>query len=355
MSNLYIEQNGKTVAVEPIEYKDEGALQKLIGNNPGLVARDDSEELKLVSSEWPTGSGPIDHLMLDVFQGILVLVEDKLSRNGEIRRKVMGQINDYACKVSGWDLEMIKSCFYENNPDAKKYTKEFWNLVKDNMVNERIRLAFVADTIPVQLREMISFNQRHCTESIEWYAVEVNRHRIKVPGQKDPLIFVSKQIIGDVKEKKSSSSKALQSRWDEQQTLDRIANEFSIDQCEISRKILKDLPEMGYQIEYGRGEKQIRISFILMGKSVVQLSVLKKGIVLMPATKDFASICKNTYTQKEIETMFTDLPIKDENYDKDCYVKPTAVSIKVSQLEDIENYSYILGVLKELYEKCSSK
>jgi hypothetical protein len=58
--------------------------------------------------EWPTPAGPIDNVLLTA-GGIVVLVETKLHRNPEARRKVISQILDYAVHASRWKFADIEA------------------------------------------------------------------------------------------------------------------------------------------------------------------------------------------------------------------------------------------------------
>ncbi|NUQ67828.1 MAG: hypothetical protein HUU18_06060 [Phycisphaerales bacterium] len=80
-------------------------LQELLYTNPALLGVDEIEEgigtLIPLARELPTPSGPVD-LAFVTPAGYLVLVETKLFRNPEARRKVVAQIIDYATAMSGW-------------------------------------------------------------------------------------------------------------------------------------------------------------------------------------------------------------------------------------------------------------
>src|SRR5690554_5194212 len=57
--------------------------------------------------EMNTAAGPIDIIYVTP-QGKLVIVEAKLWRNPEARRKVIGQVLDYAKELSLWDYEDLQ-------------------------------------------------------------------------------------------------------------------------------------------------------------------------------------------------------------------------------------------------------
>jgi len=82
---------------------DEGWLQQQIDENPALIPVVDIDpifgELIPVCRELRISVGPLDNLYVNQF-GMLTLVECKLWRNPEARRKVVGQILDYAQEFS---------------------------------------------------------------------------------------------------------------------------------------------------------------------------------------------------------------------------------------------------------------
>ena len=86
-------------------------LQTLLFDNPQSlpVGEIDSGYLDLVPvcTELNTPAGPLDILYVTP-QGKLVILEAKLWRNPEARRKVIGQILDYAKELNAWDYEELQ-------------------------------------------------------------------------------------------------------------------------------------------------------------------------------------------------------------------------------------------------------
>ncbi len=83
----------------------ESWLQKILFENPQslpLAEIDPAyQQVCPLCLEMNTGSGPIDIVYITP-QGRLVIVETKLWRNPEARRKVVGQILDYAKELTQW-------------------------------------------------------------------------------------------------------------------------------------------------------------------------------------------------------------------------------------------------------------
>jgi hypothetical protein len=171
-------------------YASEDLLQRLLERYPDLLAGDqmDGEEPRrwiLVSREYGVpdqedGSGrwavcgrwAVDHLFLDQ-EAVPTLVEVKRSSDGRIRREVVGQMLDYAANaVVYWPVEMLRATFEarceKDGTDGSAVISnalgispsaidDFWLKVRTNLQAGRVRLVFVADEIPRELRRVVEF------------------------------------------------------------------------------------------------------------------------------------------------------------------------------------------------------
>jgi hypothetical protein len=170
-------------------YEAEALLQELLAKHPDLLAGEqiDPESPRrwlLISRELgvPGGPGPqtrwsLDHLFVDQ-DGIPTLVEVKRSTNSQIRREIVGQLLDYAANGTAyWSIEQMIAAFERTcerdrvdsnsvlerflNPDGELASEsdpsEYWQKVKVNLQAGRIRMMFVADEIPAELRRIIEF------------------------------------------------------------------------------------------------------------------------------------------------------------------------------------------------------
>ena len=85
--------------------RNEAWLRDLLANNPDLLPIEEVDPsfapLAPLCIELQTQAGPVDAVFISP-SGRLTLVECKLWRNPEARRKVIAQILDYARAVSGW-------------------------------------------------------------------------------------------------------------------------------------------------------------------------------------------------------------------------------------------------------------
>ena len=196
---LLDEDSGITPMTES-PYDSEALLQKLLSEHPDLlagdqIAPDEPRRWQLVSREMgvPDGEdGPdrwaIDHLFLDQ-DGVPTLVEVKRSSDSRIRREVVGQMLDYAanavaywpveqvrlkfearCEAAGLDPEQTLREFARSDSDAG----DFWQRVKTNLSAGRIRMVFVADVIPTELRRVVEFLNEQM-DPAEVLAIEVRQ------------------------------------------------------------------------------------------------------------------------------------------------------------------------------------
>lgn len=85
--------------------RNEAWLRDTLFANPGLLPIHDIEPaygpLLPLCTELRTPAGPLDIAFINPV-GRLTLVECKLWRNAEARRKVVAQVLDYARAVKGW-------------------------------------------------------------------------------------------------------------------------------------------------------------------------------------------------------------------------------------------------------------
>lgn len=182
MAGLYLLQDdNRLVEFEEAPYDSEALLQELLERYPGLLAGDlvdaaSPRRWLLVKREAGIPHGEdsgarwsVDHLYLDQ-DGIPTLVEVKRSTDTRIRREVVGQMLDYAANsVVYWSVEVMQQQFALTSgapevADAKlaeflgdANPDEFWSKVKANLQAGKIRMLFVADHIPKELKRIVEF------------------------------------------------------------------------------------------------------------------------------------------------------------------------------------------------------
>ena len=104
----------------------------------------------------------LDHLFVDQ-DGVPTLVEVKRSKDTRIRREVVGQMLDYAANgVAYWPVADLRAAFEAKTPDADAAIKaalgesltadDLWKAVDQNLGAGRLRMIFLADEIPSELK-----------------------------------------------------------------------------------------------------------------------------------------------------------------------------------------------------------
>jgi len=109
---------------------DEKWLQNFLFDNPSSIPIGDIDNTYTgmipVCCELNTPAGPLDILYVTP-QGKLVIVEVKLWRNPEARRKVVAQVIDYAKELNKWDYEDLQR---EISKQTGKKGNALYELVK---------------------------------------------------------------------------------------------------------------------------------------------------------------------------------------------------------------------------------
>lgn len=140
---------------------DEAWLQELLEAEPALLPVTDIDEriqepLISLGCEIGTSAGPIDNLFISK-NGYLVVVETKLWRNSEARRKVVAQILDYATHLRRWDYGKLQDewrkqtksegSLWEHVRPEDWDEPEWIDRVNDNLSAGRMVLLIVGDGI----------------------------------------------------------------------------------------------------------------------------------------------------------------------------------------------------------------
>src|SRR5262249_35177531 len=156
------------------------------------------------------------------------------SSDTRIRREVVGQMLDYAANaVVYWPVEAIRARFEEGcrqrgGDPAKELegflgpgagAEEFWQKVKTNLQAARVRMVFVADTIPPELCRIVEFLNGQM-DPAEVLAVEVKQFTGQSAGQE--LKTLVPRVIGQTAEakRKKGSSGPGEKQWDERSFFD---------------------------------------------------------------------------------------------------------------------------------------
>jgi hypothetical protein len=249
-----IQADGQLVEMSEESYGSEADFQELIAKYPNILAGNQindakprrwlliSREATLPSEENGSDRWSVDHLFLDQ-DAIPTLVEVKRSSDTRIRREVIGQMLEYAANaVVYWPVEEIRAKF-DAKCQAKGLSSEealkdflgpsedseaFWQKAKTNLQAGMIRMLFVADKIPKELRRIVEFLNEQMNPA-EVLAVEIKQFS----GQGLKTLV---PIVHGKTEKDISATSTRQ--WDEESFFKELKSRRSIEEAEIARKIL---------------------------------------------------------------------------------------------------------------------
>jgi hypothetical protein len=221
-----------------------------------------SREINVPDSEEGYGRFSLDHLFLDQ-DAIPTLVEVKRSSDTRIRREVVGQMMDYAANaVVYWPVETIKVKFVQNcekselSPkdelqkllDSETDQESFWQKVKDNIGSGKIRLVFVADEIPTELRRIVEFLNEQM-DPAEVLAIEI--HQYFGDGLKTLVPRVIGQTQKAIRKKKGIKD---EKQWDESSFFDEITKKRGQQESKVAHDILEWAKKNKSGIWWGKGK-----------------------------------------------------------------------------------------------------
>lgn len=198
---------GSELAQQPEPFRNEYELQEILAGHPVLLVDREDSALVTISREFPLEGGFADIVLIDS-NGLPVIVEVKLARNGESRREVIGQLCDHLSAMgrltpdevnerSGGLLEetlqSMAGAEGEENPVDR------FALLKSNFASYlragQIRGIIVLDAAPDDLIREFSYLNEHSDLDLRLLVVEryrLGRHeyfyhsRFLVSGEADP-------------------------------------------------------------------------------------------------------------------------------------------------------------------------
>lgn len=270
---IYLLDSGdQLVEMREQPYDSEDLLQRLLATHPDLLAGDQIDPTTprrwlLITREMPVpgaaslgGRFSVDHLFVDQ-EGVPTLVEVKRSADTRIRREVVGQMLDYAANaVVYWPIEHLRSRFeatcQARGVDAEQVLTDhlgsglameaFWQKAKTNLQAGRVRMIFVADEIPAELRRIVEFlNQQ--MDPAEVLALEVKQYA----GER--LRTLVPTVIGQTAEAQQRKGTAERPQWDESAFFDHLQKTGGSAAVEVARRILEWARPRTTRIWWGRG------------------------------------------------------------------------------------------------------
>lgn len=302
MSGIYLLRDDGLVEMREAAYEAESVLQELLAKHQSLLAGDQlpgaeprrwlfiRREVPVPAEQDGAGRWSLDHLFLDQ-DGVPTLVEVKRSSDTRIRREVVGQMLDYAANaVVYWPLPAVQAAFQGRcereglDPDAEvagflgpeEDVEEFWKRVDVNLQAGRVRLVFVADEIPAELRRVIEFLNKQMNPA-EVLAIEVKQY------VGEGLTTLVPRVIGQTAEaearKRSGGGEGR--RWDKESFLAELRDKAGVEAVAAATGLYDWAIGRGLRVGYGRGKVDGSMvpSFTVEGREYFPIALYTYGRV----------------------------------------------------------------------------
>lgn len=184
------DENKNWKIVDSAAYDNESELQKLLADSPDLIPVNDLREgirqLVAVVREFSVAIGAIDILGVTA-DGNIAVIECKLAKNPEVKRKVIGQVLEYGSALWGMSYEefdeKIQSKvgvplaeFVQNAVDDSDWDEEFFRSnIEENLLSGNFILMIVVDEINEALSRIIRFLNACGNPQFSFAALEMRR------------------------------------------------------------------------------------------------------------------------------------------------------------------------------------
>jgi hypothetical protein len=269
-----LRDDGELVTLSQRQYDSEDLLQMLLAKYPSILAGDQispstprqwllvKREVEVPGEEGGGGRWSLDHLFLDQ-DGIPTLVEVKRSTDTRIRREVVGQMLDYAANAMAyWSIESVQTSFEQTCAKRSQVPDSvladflgsggdpdtFWQKVKTNLQAGKLRLLFVADEIPNELRRVVEFLNSQM-DPAEVLAVEIKQFA------GESLKTLVPRVIGQTAEaeRRKGPGKRATRQWDEESFFAELERKRGSAEAEIARKLYSWSKQNLSRITWGHG------------------------------------------------------------------------------------------------------
>jgi hypothetical protein len=161
-------QGGKWQEATKVEFADEAQLQKLLYDSPELIptSYEEDQPAVFIREAGLPGSGYTDLLGVDE-RGNILVVETKLARNDEVRRKVIGQVLEYAAYLWQMSFEDFDSLFIKRggksvldlleSGDQRIVREEVRNAIAHNLASGAFQLFIAVDEMNEELENIVGY------------------------------------------------------------------------------------------------------------------------------------------------------------------------------------------------------
>lgn len=233
----------------------------------------------------------VDHLFIDQ-DGIPTLVEVKRKSDTRLRREVVGQMLDYAANaVLHWSADRLReefeaNCAAQGIDPASALEKligtggdvaALWEKVKTNLKAGRVRLLFIADRIPPEIKVIVEFLNRQM-DPAEVLAIELRQYEGEGLRTIVPTVFGQTE---EAQQRKSVSGPKRQ--WDEESVFGELRHNVSPDLMPAALRIASWIKGKSDEVVYGTGARfgSINAAFKRQSSRFLALQLFTSGVVVV--------------------------------------------------------------------------
>jgi hypothetical protein len=351
------------ITLEETGYMEEAVLQDYLVDYPDLLPGDQidpenprrwllvAQEIGVPGEEAGGGRWSLDHLFLDQ-DGIPTFVECKRATDTRARREVVAQMLDYAANgVEYWSLDRLRQAAAETAQKRGRSLDDeiaklvdgdeadieaYWGVVETNLRAHRVRLVFVADSTPRELRRLVEFLNEEMA-NVEVLAVEVKQFRRETGKGQTALV---PRVVGLTEAAREKSSVRERTRA-------LTLQEFMELSTPIGRRFFQQVLDLaegrGYNINWGRASFGVAARLPKSGSFTF--------IYCIPAALSYLDVDEfqfYSYYMKESGLEEEALVLRRKLLDSGSFTESGKYTLKVpvteETLEDLKNiYDSILG------------
>ncbi len=321
--------DARVLPSKPFAYED--ILQRHIADLPSLISletvADEPISFMTIGAEWPAGTGRADIVLIGS-DGVLTIIETKLSRNPESRREVIAQLLEYAAYLSESTIYEVQSRaeeFFQSDKCPREYRNKtldellgdflqdsvdsvdaFKGQIEQNLRQGRIRLIVAVDEVGEQAQKIVTFLNSY--SSFDIYLLRVAEHEDR-DGRR---IFVP-SLFGYAR-KVATTRVRVEWHWDKYR--DELG--WSEDQIRDAQGLLERLESVSGEWQPERRLHQGWVSVRCLGREMFGVQVFKKrGLELwfklqdwqeaLPSDVEPRQTKEYLYLSKNLDTVSDDL------------------------------------------------
>ena len=249
--------------VESAAYSNEKELQKLLADSPSLISLDeirpDAGPLVLAVREFPLPVGSLD-LLAFTPSGEIAVIECKLAKNSEVKRKVIGQLLEYAAylwEMSYEDLDTavrlrqgasLAELMNETVRSPNWDEESFRSGVQAALASGNFILVIVVDEINDELTRIVRYVNASGSPSFAFAALEMRRFHGEGAEMLVPRVFGPARIT------KTEGSSVSTKVWDEASFFAALIDRHGESFAAPAKRIL-DWAQSKTRVWWGRGRR----------------------------------------------------------------------------------------------------